>query len=212
MRQPLLPLAAALAAALALGCGEQPNPAEPASGPQGSFRTAQNPDGPGAFAEHIPEGGYFATTDDPAPGLTIIVGTTFAQHLEFCETGELPLPLDRLLVTRPDGSVKTRVQGANVPLVVWQTAIPAIDVPAELCDPAFLALPHLEGTAQFLDRDNDLFGSGNRANAFGTRIVGQVRSDAGERFRFLGLIRTVILRSGEPRATRFDLSLQPIGG
>jgi hypothetical protein len=211
VRQPLLPRAAALASPLALGCGEQPNPTEPASSPHTSFRTAHNPDGPGAFAEHIPEGGYFATTDDPAP-LTVIVGTTFAQHLEFCETGELPLPLDRLLVTRPDGSVKTRVQGANVPLVVWQTAIPGINAAAELCDPAFLALPHLEGTGQFLDRDNDLFGSGNRGNAFGTRIVGEVRSDAGERFRFLGLIRTVILPSGEPRATRFDLSLQPIGG
>jgi hypothetical protein len=70
----------------------------------------------------------------------------------------------------------------------------------------------LEGTGQFHDKDNDLLGSGNRGNAFGPHFVGQVTSEAGDRFHFLGLFHVVVLRSGEVRVDRFELSLRPIGG
>jgi hypothetical protein len=118
--------------------------------------------------------------------------------------------MDRLLVFRPDGSIKTRVKGAKVPLLVWQTAIPFIDPLAEICSEAFLALPHLDGTGQFLQRDNDVLVSGSRANAFGYSIVGQVSSEAGELFHFLGKFRGLILRNGESRST-IDFQLKQIG-
>jgi hypothetical protein len=210
MQRSLLVPMGMLSAALALGCSDQPTPSEPANTPRPSFRTEHNPDGPGAFAIHIPEASFVNTDPDPAPGLTAIIGATYAQHLEFCETGEPPFPMDRLLVFRPDGSVKTRVQGAQVPLLVWQTAIPFIDYLAEICDPAFLALPHLEGTGQFLDRDSDLFFSANRADAWGFRIVGQASSEAGDRFHFLGKFRGLALRSGETRYA-VDFQLNAIG-
>jgi hypothetical protein len=198
-----------LACALVLSC-DQTNPSEHTSAVSASFRTEQNPDGPGAFAIHIPEASFVTFDPDPAPGLTVLVGATFAEHLEFCETGEPPFPMDRLLVFRPDGSIMTRVQGAQVPLIIWQMAIPGIDFIAEICDPALLALPRLEGTAQFLEKDTDVLVSGNRTDSYSNRIVGQVSSDAGERFHFLGKHKILILRDGELRQT-FDLSLKPIG-
>ena len=205
-----LPVVSAAILVSVIGCGEQPATSEPANSSPPAFRTEQNPDGPGAFAIHILEASFVDGESDPAPGLTVHVGATYAEHLHFCETGEPPFPMDRLLVFRPDGSIKTRVQGAQVPLLVWQTAIPFIDFIAEICDPAFLALPHLEGTAQFMDRDNDLTGSGNRGNPFGFRIVGQVTSEAGDRFRFLDKFHSVIPQGGEQRTTH-DLQLEPIG-
>jgi hypothetical protein len=70
----------------------------------------------------------------------------------------------------------------------------------------------LEGTGQFHDKDKDLLGSGNRGNAFGPHFVGQVTSEAGDRFHILGQIHVVVDRNGEVRVNRFDLSLRPIGG
>jgi len=209
MRCSALCPAVMLASALVLSC-DQPNLSEPNNTLSPSLRTEQNPDGPGAFAIHVPEASLLIVDGDPAPGLTVLVGATFAEHLHFCETGEPPFPMDRLLVFRPDGSVMTRVQGAQVPLLVWQTTIPTIDPGAEICDPAFLALPRLEGTAQFLEKDTDVFVSGNRTDSYSEKIVGQVSSDAGERFRFLGKAHALVLRNGELRFT-FNLSLRPIG-
>ena len=106
--------AAVLAGALAPGCGD-PTPSEPGDTPRPSFRTEQNPEGPGAFVEIVPEAFFLAFDPDPAPGLTVIMGGTFAELLEFCATGEPPFPVRRLLVFRPDGSVMTTVQGAQLP-------------------------------------------------------------------------------------------------
>jgi hypothetical protein len=211
MRHSLLLPTTALAAALVLGCGEQPSPAEPASTPRPSLRTDQNPDGPGAVVIRGPAEGAFLIADpDPAPGLTVLAGNTFAELEQFCATGEVTLgPLEDLFVIRPDGSVHNILRGAKVPLLVWETAIPFIDPIAELCG-ELLGLPHLTGTGQFIARDNDVFVSGDRANAFGLSIHGQVTSEAGERFRFKANFHAVILRSGEEHITS-DFRLDPFG-
>jgi hypothetical protein len=206
------PVPTLLGCALVFACGDQSLVTEPAGPSEPSFRTEQSPEGPGAFAVHVPEASFITAGFEPEPGLTALIGATYADHLHFCETGEPPFPMDRLLVFRPDGSIMTRVQGAQVPLVVWQTAPLTFtgDILADTCTEEFLALPHLEGTGQFLDRDNDLTGSGNRGNAFGTRIVGQVSSESGDRFHFMSKGRSLILPSGE-RRDFFEIELRPIG-
>src|SRR5687768_10674695 len=103
MRRSILTPAAALVAAVTLSCGEQPGPLDSPDTSPPSFRTEQNPEGPGAFAIHVPEGFFGTFDDDPAPGLTTVVGITFAELVQFCATGEFPTILDRLLVFRPDG-------------------------------------------------------------------------------------------------------------
>ena len=208
MSKSLLLLASA---ALLLGCGDQPALTEPGAAARPAFRTVHSPDGPGAFAVHVPEASLIVAGFEPAPGLTALIGATYAEHVTFCETGEPPFRNDRLLVFRPDGSIKTGVRGAQLPLVVWQTAPEFTgDILADTCTEAFLALPHLEGTGNLSDRDNDLLLSGNRANSFSTRIVGQVASETGDRFKFLMRSRGLILRNGEFRSS-FEISLNPLG-
>jgi hypothetical protein len=210
MRRYLLAPSAALLAVIALGCSEQSGPLEAPNDSHPSFRNQRSPEGPGALGIHVPEG-FFGTTDD---GLTTVVGVTFAEVEQFCTTGDFPTILDRFLVFRPDGSIKTWVKGVSVPIVVWQAAPPPVtdNFFANICADEFLALPHLEGTAQFHDSDNDLTGSGNRGNAFGPHIVGKLTSESGDRFKFLALIHTVLLRNGETRLERVDLRLRAIGG
>jgi hypothetical protein len=73
-----------------------------------------------------------------------------------------------------------RLHGAQVPLLIWEGAIPFIDPVAEEC--GLLGLPHLTGTAQVTQSDNDLFTTGNRAEAAQALVRGQAASEAGERF------------------------------
>jgi hypothetical protein len=208
-RSLLLPIGA-LAGALALGCADQPTPSEPAGASRPSFRTEQNPEGPGAFVVIVPEASFVVFETEPAPGITAIVGTTFAEHLQFCATGEPPFPVRRLLVFRPDGSVMTTVHGQQLPILVWQTGLPGIDILAEICGEALLETPHLEGTAQFTAHDNDVFTTGNRANAGGFQINAHVSSETGERFIFAGKFHGVINKTHN-KCCSFDLELKPIG-
>ena len=201
-----------LAGVLALGCADQPTPSEPVDGSRPSFRTEQNPDGPGAFVVILPEAFGGISGNPSGPPLTATFGATFDQLLAFCATGELPpLDLRRLLLFRPDGSIMSTIGGAQLPLLVWRTAVPAGEE-GGVCNEAFLQLPHLEGTGHFTQHDNDVTTTGNRANAAGFQINGQVSSAAGERFLFSGEFHIVILRNGDIRSSRFDLALKPIGG
>jgi hypothetical protein len=212
MRRSLHCSTVALAGVLALGCADRPTPSEPADSSRPSFRTERNPDGPGAFVVIIPEAFGGISGDASGPPLTATFGVTFAELLAFCDTGEPPpLDLRRLFVFRPDGSIMSTIGGARLPLLVWPTAVPAGEE-GGVCNEAFLQLPHLEGTGHFTQHDNDVTTSGDRANAAGFRINGQVSSAGGERFLFSGEFHVVILRSGEIRSSRFDLALKPIGG
>ena len=212
MRRSLLFTTTALASVLVLGCADQPTPSEPSDSSRPSFRTEQNPEGPGAFVVILPEAfGGVSNAPNDSP-VTVTFGATFAEVLTFCKTGELPpLNLRRLLLFRPDGSIMTTIGGVQLPLLVWQIGVPA---PEEggICNEAFLQSPHLEGTGHFIQHDNDLTTTGNRANAAGFQINGQVSSKAGERFLFSGEFHVVILRSSEIQSFTFDFELKPIGG
>ena len=212
MRRSLQFSTVALAGVLALGCADQPTPSEPADGSPLSFRTQQNPEGPGAFVVILPESFGGISGDLSGAPLTATFGATFSELLAFCETGELPpLDLRRLFLFRPDGSIMSTIGGARLPLLIWRTAVPASEE-GGVCNEGFLQLPHLSGTGHFGQHDNDVTTTGNRANAAGFQINGQVISEAGERFLFSGEFHVVILRSGEIRSSRFDLALKPIGG
>jgi hypothetical protein len=213
MHRALLLPTAALAGALALGCADQPTPSEPAELSQPSFRTEQNPEGPGALVLRGQQGA-FLTFSDPDPGLTAIIGWTFAELEQFCATGEFPFRLEELIVLRPHGTEelpdqKDLLHGARLPLLVWEATIPFIDPIAELCG-ELLPLPHLTGTGNITVTDNDRFTTGNRGNAGHQTIHGQVTSETGERFNFSSQFHAVLTKSGKFDLT-FDLQLKPIG-
>jgi hypothetical protein len=213
MRRLLLPTAA-LAGALVLGCGDQPVPSEPADSHRPSFRTEQNPEGPGALVLRS-SADIWLTISDPDPGLTALIGWTFAELEQVCAGGEPPFPsIENLIVIRPHGTEELPdlhqvITGTREPLLVWQATIPFIDPFAELCN-ELLPLPHLEGTGNFKRTDNDLATTGTRGNAAHEGIHGQVTSESGDRFNFSGKFHIVILPNGDVRVT-FDLQLKPIG-
>jgi hypothetical protein len=203
-----------LAGALALGCADQLTVYEPADISRPSLRTEQNPDGPGALVFRSQQGAIL-TLSDPDPGLTALIGWTFAELEQFCATGEFPTRLKQLEVIRPHSTeelldLHLLLHGTRVPLLVWETTILFIDPLAELCG-ELLLLPHLTGTGNITQRDNDVFTTGSRGNAGGFRIQGQVTSELGERFKFLGKFHGVITPSGQDKCCTLDLQLRPTG-
>ena len=206
MHRSLFP-AAALTCALALGCADQPTPSEPADASQPSFRTEQNPEGPGAFIVRGEQGAVFGVDLDD--GLSALIGWTFAELEQFCATGDFPTRLEELGVFRPQSTEELvdlhyLLRGTRVPLLVWETAT------EDLCG-ELLLLPHLTGTGNYIQTDNDLFTTGSRGNAAHLGVQGQVTSEAGELFKFSEKFHIVILRSGEIRSFTFDFELKPIG-
>ena len=212
MRRSLIP-AAALAGALVLGCADQPTPSEPVDAAQPAFRTAQNPEGPGALVIRS-EFGATLTLSDPDPGLTALIGWTFAELQQFCAGGEFPNRLTEIDVIRPHSTeeltdLHLRQHGTRVPLLVWETTIPFIDPLAELCG-GLVFLPHLTGTGNITRTDNDLFTTGTRGNAGHETIQGQVTSEAGERFKFSEKFHGVINKTHN-KCCSIELELKPIG-
>jgi len=204
---------AALAGALAPGCAEQPTPSGPTEASRPSFRTEQNPEGPGALVIRF-EFGATLTLSDPESGLTALIGWTLPELQQFCAGGGFPNRLTEFDVIRPHSTeeltdLHIRAHGTRVPLLVWETTIPFIDPLAELCG-TLLPLPHLTGKGNITQTDNDVFATGSRGNAGGFRIQGQVTSELGERFKFLGKFHGVINKTHNKCCT-LDLQLRPIG-
>ncbi len=202
MRYSLLLRAVTLASALILGCGEQPPPSEPDPRPQPSFRTEQNPDGPGALIFRFNELFFWVIVDSDR-GLTTVLGATPEEHLAACESGIPPEEASWKDVVRPDGTIKRQVRGGEMGVTVWQAA--SGDICGELA-----AVPiYAGGTARVRYVDNDGEGSLTRGNAFGVRAHGTVTTlDTGEEFDFLAKYQAVLFRTAEVRETSTDIVLR----
>jgi hypothetical protein len=188
---------ATLAAALVLGCGERPGPAEPVVAPPA---LAAHQGLAPASVSHNEQGAFLFVDPDPAPGLTVLIGWTLDEIELFCATGEITIgSLRELLVIRPDGTLHLAIQGARIPLLVWESDS------GDLC--ALLEQPHLTGTGQLSVTDNDLFVGGNRTNAAHVGIHGQVASETGERYHLLGNWHGRILKGSAEQDDRSDFRL-----
>ena len=115
----------------------------------------------------------------------------------------------QLLVTRPDGSVKFLQRGKNVNVVVFDTTDFSCD--------ALLAAPHLTGTGRVNATDNDLFLSGNRANASKVHFTGTVTDESGQKWHVEAIGHQVIARGSTLDNLIFlnivsRIHLTPVGG
>ena len=202
MRHSLFLPAATLASAFILGCSEQPGSSEPANDPGLSFRTAQNPDGPGAHVFRFNEL-FFWVIVDVERGLTTVLGATPEEHIAACQSGLVPEEASWKDVVRPDGTIKRTVRGGEMGATVWQAA--SGDICGELA-----AVPiYAGGTARVRYVDNDAEGSQTRGNAFGRRAHGTVTTlDTGEEFDFLAKYQAVFFRTDEVRETSADIILR----
>jgi hypothetical protein len=203
-RSPLFPMAV-LASTLVLGCDEQPAPSEPGTTLPPSFRTAENPDGPGAVVVRVDGLGIGFADVIPNTEFSYFIGFTLEELAEACAQEEFPGPPPgpafEQVVLRPDESIQHLFRAIRAPLLAW-------NVPGGACG----APPFAVGTAQFISTDNDLTFSGRRTDAFGFRIHGTVTAlEGGQRYRLWQTFHVTALKTGEIRVDREEFKFFPVG-
>jgi hypothetical protein len=183
--------------ALVLGCGEQPAPSEPATTPQPSLRTEQNPNGPGARVFRFNEL-FFWIIVDFERGLTAVLGATPEEHIAACQSGLIPEEASWQDVVLPGGVIKRQVTGGEMGVTIWRAA--SGDICGELAAVPIFA----GGTARVRYVDNDGEGSLTRGNAFGVRAHGTVTTLAtGEELDLLAKFQAVLFQTASSgRAAR----------
>ena len=181
--------------ALGLACNNDPTSTQPSAGP--TFRTANNPNGPGAFVIRF-ETTIVILFDDPESDLTVVAGLALDQRAAFCAGGDVTFePASERLVFRPDGSIHQLFKAKNVSLLLFDAAF------VDICAVA----PFAVGRGNFTGTDNDLAVSGNRTNSFGFRLRGRVAEGSGERHHLLAKFHALITRSGAFRTITSQIKL-----
>jgi hypothetical protein len=192
MLRSLLMPTAVLASALSLGCHDQPTPSEPRTSGSPSFRTDNNPDGPGAFI--FRGDGTFGFADIiPNTEFSYMFGPTLEEFAKQCAGEEFFAgPFTDQRVLRPDESIHDLFRAKDLPLAAWNN----FTHPRDFCTVPLFAL----GTAQIISRDNDLTFSGHRSDAFGFIIHGTVTAlESGQRYHVWQRLRATVLKTGEIR-------------
>lgn len=88
--------------ALGLACSNDPTSSRPGANPAPTFRTTENPDGPGAFVIRFEDIMAFAFVPDDA-SITVLTGLTLEQVDVMCSGGEPTFePASVQLVSGPD--------------------------------------------------------------------------------------------------------------
>jgi hypothetical protein len=196
--------AAALAAALALGCGDNDGVTSPATQTRPSF-------GAEVIRFEAPWENHFA---DASAGLTLLAGATLDELPDLCAGGGFTKVADWLLVVHPSKGGETvlhaRIKNDELSVVVWGTATD--DICGDLQGVAPLAV----GTVHEMFTDNDFAGTGSHADSFGDRIEGTVANPAtGQRYHLkVGIPgRLVVLPDGTVKVpVGAFIRLTPIGG
>jgi hypothetical protein len=190
-------IAAALTCAMVSACSDQTAPTAASAHPD--LRTSQNPDGPGAQVggSEVPFTFFFT---DSQRGLGIVAGLTPATLPGFCAGEDVERGTSFLRdVVRPDGSIMSHERAVKVTLMVFR-----LDPGEDICDGS---APFAVGTGNFMNHDNDFFVSGNRTNAFGFRINGQVRDLDGARHHVSAFFEGTFSRQGDARVTKAGIVL-----
>jgi hypothetical protein len=195
MRYSLLIPTAVLAGALAFGCADSRSPTGVAAGPTGPAFSVDRGTQPFGFAFADDRFVLFL-------GLTIENVTTAV-----CVGGQVDVEeLQALTVTRPnDGSLKT-LQRGTLTLV----AIELSDVPDFCADPTLAFV----GSGEVLYTDNDVFVSGNRANASQIQVNGTVTDASGQAYNLTAINVTVRAPGEDPDDIlnqNTKIKLNPIG-
>lgn len=191
----LLPTAAL---AGALGCGDQRPPTAPTADLPGPSLSVARVTGPFPF-------GVFGFSDG---NRTLIFGAPFEDLVAFCPA-PVPTndPFQQTIVTRPDGSFHITARGEAVHVVVFEASIPGAN-----CD-ALLGAPHYAGTVRVHYTDNDVFVSGNRANASQITVTGTVTDESGQEYHLTAFSHQVLAPvSGSVLNAKVKIQLKPIGG
>jgi hypothetical protein len=203
MPRPLLLSTTMLAGALALGCGDQPAPAEPASTPQPSLRTKQDFEGQRAEVIRFPFE-FFAAGPDPATGLTLTIGLASPlADVPDCG-GAGPVIADgkrviQLVLTSAD-FVHQFIRARQATIVLYESTSP------DLCD--WVTAPVFAR-----GRANVTFNVTTRNPAvIGLKIQGIVELTSGGRAHVLNTAQIHVHEDGTVRVHVDRFVIKPIGG
>ena len=182
-----------LVGALALGCADSQSPTSVAVGPTG----------PAFSVDRSTEPFGFAFADDR---FVIVLGLGLEGVITaVCDQQFIDVErLQALTVTRPDGSQKALQQGTLSLVVV------------DLAGPDFCADPTVTfvGTGRVLYTDNDVFVTGNRANASQIQVNGKVTDASGQAYHLTAINVTVRAPGDDPDDIlnqNTQIKLSPIG-
>ena len=191
-------IASTAALALALGCGEQQSPTAPADQPAPSVR---------ASVERLTDVFPFGVFGFSDGSRTLIFGAPFEDLVTFCPAAVPTNDLfEILVVTRPDGSIKFNARGEEVNVVVFDAFVPDAG-----CD-VLLGAPHYTGTVRVHAEDNDLFVSGNRANASQITVTGTVTDESGQEYHLTSFSHQVLAPgTAVVLQSKVKIHLTPIG-
>ena len=193
----LIASTAALASALTLACNE----------PQSPTVTAADPTAP-SLVQRITDVFPFGVFGFSDGSRTLIFGAPFEDLVTFCPAAVPTTDLfDLLIVTRPDGSDRLTARGEEVNVVVFDAFIPDAG-----CD-ALLGAPRYTGIVRVMYTDNDVFVSGNRANASQITVTGTVTDESGQDYHLTSFSHQVLAPgTGSVLNSRVKIQLTPIGG
>ena len=114
--------------ALALACSNDPTSSRPAVNPVPTFRTTENPDGPGAFVIRFEDIVGFAFVPDDA-SITVLTGLTVEQVDAMCSGGEVTFePASVQVVSGPNGDRVVK-KARDFTVLVFEGFFTFCDVP-----------------------------------------------------------------------------------
>jgi len=119
--------------ALGLACSNDPTSSRPLANPVPTFRTTQNPDGPGAFVIRSEIGLGFAFVSDN-PNLTVLTGLTVEQVAAMCSGGDVTIePASQQEVSGPNRDEhflsRTLLKARDVTVLAFEGFFTFCDVP-----------------------------------------------------------------------------------
>jgi hypothetical protein len=214
MRHSLPVPAAALAGALALGCGDQRLPTDPLGGDSPSPAAPALARGDlGAGGGGIGRGGalgFGIWFSDPERGLTTVIGIPASgiSDLRFCGGTEEPEFWPALFVGRPEGGLKLLLKNPEASVAVWRL------VSGDLCGELATTEPYAVGTARVRLNDNEasdfpIAPGGNSASLHANGTVTVVAT--GEDLHYQVFTHTLLPRGAtsfdELRFTKTDIRL-----
>ena len=128
---------------------------------------------------------------------SVFINITARDFCEWLEAPSGPPPAIDLVTGRETmtgkGAVVGKIDAEDLYIEMWNLGEegpqegPCEDIQDQLDDPT--AQPWATGTASFKAKDNDIFGTGTRGNAFGDRTTAQLTGSDGEAYSYSSIFR-----------------------
>ena len=195
-----------LATAIFLGCADSRSPTEGSElKPSDNFSNGPAAPRPIVFRLHQPDWFVFLFPDLKS-NLTASVGMA-DRFSVFCDPAPITIPVQDLqFLFNPTGRLALLVQGREMPVVIYEGAIPGDDIEA-FCVQLATAPIIARGTAHIVFNHHDLLSDASN----GYRAQGIVDLVTGGQAHFSGVVKFVATPNAPTRMVVSQVNLSPLG-